>query len=238
MVVFSVRTGMRGWVLLVRCLEEVPMISTVVVPLVAVVLTLAGGWLVSTRVSDHWDQIRRLRESDLAAVEEFQRLYGEFFAVWKTWDAFLNGELKLSDPAGAAWDCLRNSAEIEGRVEALLAKISAERELSDDDINVLGAVRQGFQSLRGAIKKEERLPWLGSEVEPYTAFKALAVYTARLLGTPSNSKNSPSNATATENFRGITSNRHENCWPQTAQQLGLLGDTSKLGTYQRPAITR
>jgi hypothetical protein len=229
---------MRGWVLLVRSLEEVPMISTVVVPLVAVVLTLAGGWFVSTRVSDYWDQIRRNRESDLAAAEEFQRLYGEFFAVWKTWDAIPEGEFGLSDPAGAAWGCLRDSAEIEGRVEALLAKISAERVRSGDDIDVLGAVRQGFQSLRGAIKKEERLPWWGSEAEPYAAFKALAVYTARLLGTPSDSKNAPSNAAATENFRGITSNRHENCWPQTAQRLGLLGDTSKLGAYQRSAIRR
>src|SRR5262245_2452620 len=76
----------RGW----YCYSDAgrsAVISTVVVPLAAVVLTLAGGWLVSTRVSDRWDQIKRRRESDVAAAEEFQRLYGEFFAVWKSWNA-------------------------------------------------------------------------------------------------------------------------------------------------------
>jgi hypothetical protein len=155
----------------------------VIVPLAAVVLTLAGGWLVSTPISDHWDQIKRRRESDQAVAEEFQRLYGEFFAVWKRWNSVALSEIALRDPEKVAWDCLESAARIEGNVEALLAKISAERCLTDRDIDALGAVRQGFQSLRSVIKQRKPLPWWGSEIEQYTAFKELALYTTKLLST-------------------------------------------------------
>lgn len=200
------------------------MIATVIVPLVAVTLTLAGGWLVSSRVSDHWDQIKRRRESDQAAAEEFQRLYGEFFAVWKIWNAISLRDIELSDPEKAAWDCLKQVAEIEGRVEALMAKISAERHLTNDDIDALGAVRQGFQSLRSVIKRGEPLPWWGSEIEQYAAFKELGVYTVRLLSAPSEPKQAPSRTDAAASFRGITSNRHEVIWPETAKRLRSIRD--------------
>jgi hypothetical protein len=195
------------------------MVTTVVVPLAVVILTLAGGWLVSTRVSDHWDQIKRRRESDQAAADEFQRLYGEFFAVWKSWNAIPMRDIELDEPGDAAWKCLRQAADIEGRVEALLAKISAERHLTGDDVDALGAVRQGFQSLRGVIKKGEPLPWWGSEIEQYAAFKELAIYTTRLLSAPSGTKQPPTSSDAAASFRGITSNRHERIWPQTARRL-------------------
>ena len=34
-----------------------------------------------------WDDLRRRREGDLAALETFYRTYGEFFATWKLWEA-------------------------------------------------------------------------------------------------------------------------------------------------------
>ncbi|MEV6180561.1 hypothetical protein, partial [Streptomyces sp. NPDC052015] len=42
-------------------------------------------WLVTTRVTDYWDRVKKDREMYLAAAQDFQRLYGEFFAIWKTW---------------------------------------------------------------------------------------------------------------------------------------------------------
>jgi hypothetical protein len=209
------------------------MIATVVVPLVAVVLTLAGGWLITTRVSDHWDQVKRRRETDLAAAEEFQRLYGEIFAVWKIWNAIPERKIEIKDSAEARWDCLKRTADIEGRVEALLAKISAERELSPKDKAALGAVRQGFQSLRNAIEKDEPLPWWGSEVEPYAAFKDLAVYTSGLLSASSISKRNPSRDDAAKTFRQITSNKHEKSWVQTAQDLQLVESSPRSGPQDR-----
>ena len=158
------------------------MIAGILIPLGTAVVTLAGGWFVTTRVADHWDQIKKRRELDLAAAGDFQRLYGEFFSVWKAWDSISRRKLEIKDSAEAAWECLNRAAEIEGRVEALLARISAEHELSTDDIDALGAMRQGFQSLRGAIKRNEPLEWRSSEAKPYLAFKGLAAYTSRLLG--------------------------------------------------------
>ena len=203
------------------------MIVTVIVPLVAVMLTLGGGWLVSTRVSDHWDQIKRRRESDQAAAGEFQRLYGKFFAVWKRWNSIALGEIALSDREKAVWDCLESAAKIEGDVESLLAKISVERCLSEDDINALGAVRQGFKSIRSAIRKGKPLPWWGSETEQYAAFKELALYTTRLLSAPSEPRQAPNGADAAMNFRSITSNRHEGVWPDTPKRLrGIRNKTA------------
>jgi hypothetical protein len=211
------------------------MITSIVVPLAAVALTLTGGWFVTTRVSYHWDQIKRRREMDLASAEEFQRLYGEFFAVWKTWNAVALHQIKVDDSSVVAWDCLKRTADIGGRVESLLAKISAERKLSQDDIDVLGAVRQGFKSIRSVIKKGEPLPWWGSEVESYLAFKSLAVYTSGLLGTSSTSKHSPSSDVAVENFRQITSNKHEKSWQQTGQKIRSIG-TSPTSSSHNLAI--
>jgi hypothetical protein len=57
------------------------------VSLVTVAATLAGGWLVTTKVTDYWDKIKKNREMNLAAAHDFQRLYGEVVAIWKTWNA-------------------------------------------------------------------------------------------------------------------------------------------------------
>ena len=195
------------------------MTSDVVVPLAITVLTLAGGWLVTTRVSDHWDQIKRRREADQAAAQEFQRLYGEFYATWQSWNAIAKGDIHVGDKGEATRECLDRSARTEGELEALLAKIAAERELSDRDLAVLGAVRQGFKALRKAIRKEEPLPWWGSEVVEYTAFKQLAVYTSRLLTSYSASAPAPSNDEAIGSFRAITSNMNEKNWTKSAGEL-------------------
>jgi hypothetical protein len=200
-------------------------IAEILIPLATAAVTLAGGWFVTTRVADHWDQIKKRRELDLAAAADFQRLYGEFLSVWKAWDSISRHKLEIKDPAETAWDCLNRAADVEGRVEALLARISAEHELSEDDIDALGGVRQGFQSLRGAIKRNEPLEWQSSDSKDYLAFKGLAAYTSRLLGASSGSKRAPDSATAAANFRDITSNRHELMWVKTANRLGLTANS-------------
>lgn len=123
----------------------------------------------TTRVTDRWDQVKRRREMDLAAAQDFQRFYGEFFSIWKAWNTVARHNIAISDPGEATWDCLNRAAIVEGKVEALLAKIAAERELSDNDIDALGGVRQAFQSIRGAIQQKKSLNWLGSDDEEYAS---------------------------------------------------------------------
>jgi len=70
-----------------RAGRSTSVIAEILIPLATAVVTLAGGWFVTTRVADHLDQIKKRREMDLAAAADFQRLYGDFFSVWKAWDS-------------------------------------------------------------------------------------------------------------------------------------------------------
>lgn len=127
--------------------------------LATVAATLSGGWLVTTRVTDYWDRVRKNRELNLAAANDFQRLYGEAVAIWKTWNG-LNGyyTAAFAPPEDAKWTCLLRATAVEGQLESLLAKVSAERFLSRDDIAVLGGLRQAFKSLRRAIRADRPIP--------------------------------------------------------------------------------
>ena len=134
-------------------------IQSVVVSLVTVATTLGGGWLVTTRITDHWDQIKKNREMNLTAANDFQRLYGEVVAIWKTWNA-LRGDYMaaFTPPEQAKWDCLLRATAAEGEIESLLAKLSAERILSSEDIAVLGVfVRRSSLSV-GRFGRMRRSP--------------------------------------------------------------------------------
>jgi hypothetical protein len=127
--------------------------------------------------------------------------------------------MKLS--AEPSWDCLQRAAATEGALEALLARIASERFLSADDVDVLGGVRQGFQSLREAIRSGQNLDWRGSNYESYAALKGLCAYTSRLLGESSARMALVDSRTAAANFHRITDNKHELIWMETAKRLGL-----------------
>ncbi|MEV6183977.1 hypothetical protein, partial [Streptomyces sp. NPDC052015] len=177
-------------------------------------------WLVTTRVTDYWDRVKKDREMYLAAAQDFQRLYGEFFAIWKTWSTLNRPNAAGFAPEEARWSCLERAAAVEGEVEALMAKLAAEHLLSEDQINMLGGVRQAFKVLRRAIGQGQPLNWWSSEAEPYAAFKSLSAAMSVLLTTPRRSKKRPSATEAAEVFRQITHNRHEDIWMTSARRLG------------------
>ncbi|TMQ91327.1 hypothetical protein ETD83_31410 [Actinomadura soli] len=184
--------------------------SQTLAPVLITLLTLSGGWLVSTRVTDRWDRIKKQREIDLASMLEFQRVYGEFFATWKCWDTIKRYGAGPAPPEDAAWQCLQRAASIEGAIEALLAKVAGDRQLSDQDIEVLGRMRQGFQSLRKAIREDRNLDW--RETANYQSFKSLAAYTASLMADLGSRGPKPDRETATANFLRITDVVHEDGW--------------------------
>lgn len=207
-------------------LEEANMsVTSALIPLMAVAITLGGGWLVTTRVTDRWDKVKKRREMDLAAASEFQRLYGEFFAAWKSWNS-AQGYLATTRPSTEiVWECLKRAAATEGGIEALLAKVASERFLSQDDIDVLGGVRQGFQALREAIRAEQALAWHASNIEQYSALKGLCAYVSGLLANSPQQKQAPDSALAAANFQHITDNKHERMWIQTARRLNLTANS-------------
>ncbi|WP_405704657.1 hypothetical protein OG264_00155 [Streptomyces xanthophaeus] len=194
-------------------------IESVGVPLLTVAATLGGGWLVSTRITDHWDQVKKNRDMDLAAAQNFQRLYGEFVAVWKTWNALTSGHTPVTTPEHVGWGCLERATAAEGEIEALLAKVAAERMLTGQEVDVLGGVRQAFKTVRRTIQRGEPLDWWSSGVQPYVAFKSLSTAVSVLLSTTPDTKRRPSVGVAAHNFREITHNRHESAWIDTARRL-------------------
>ncbi len=58
--------------------------------IIALFTALVGSllaWVVGTQVTYLWDDQKRRRESDLAALARFYELYGTFFSTWKLWSA-------------------------------------------------------------------------------------------------------------------------------------------------------
>lgn len=190
------------------------------VSLATVAATLSGGWLVTTRVADYWDRIKKNRELNLTAANDFQRLYGEAVAIWKTWNALKgNRTAAFAPPKDAKWVCLLRATAAEGQLESLLAKVSAERLLCRDDIETLGGLRQAFKSIRRAIRNDAPIPWVADGVQEYVAFKALASAMSVLLLTGSHPGKRPSATQAARAFAEITANRHETTWTEAAQHI-------------------
>ncbi|MEU9887911.1 hypothetical protein [Sphaerisporangium sp. NPDC051011] len=161
--------------------------------LVVALLTLAVGWVVGNRLTAKWDERKKRRELDLQALGAFYAAYGKFTAIWRLWDGG-----RSEPPSGEDFrrEVLEQAARVEGELESLLVRITAERTLSDRDCTLLGCFRQGFQSLRRSITAERRLRsrirhprthqlveiwWDSSDSPPYLAFKALSGHVADLL---------------------------------------------------------
>ncbi|MEE1820159.1 hypothetical protein PUR59_34755 [Streptomyces sp. SP18ES09] len=195
------------------------LIESIGAPLLTVVATLGGGWLVTTRVTDRWDQVKKQREMGLSAAQDFQRLYGEFVAIWKTWNALTSHHTPVTTPEHSGWSCLERATAAEGAIEALMAKLAAERLLNDDEIDVLGGVRQAFKVARRTIERGEPLDWGASGVAPYMALKSLSAAMSVLLSSPSQGKGRPTAARAARAFAEITDNRHEMTWIATARAI-------------------
>ncbi|MGW7409684.1 hypothetical protein ACWGI9_39335 [Streptomyces sp. NPDC054833] len=194
-------------------------IESVGAPLLTVAATLGGGWLVTSRVTDRWEQVKKSREMDLTAAQDFQRLYGEFVAIWKTWTSLTDGHTPVTTPEHVGWGCLERATAAEGQIDALMAKLAAERFLTEDEIDMLGGVRQAFKVVLRSIRQGRPIGWGSSAAEPYMAVKTLSAATSVLLNTAPGTRSRPSAAVAARNFRGITNNRHETSWIDTAQRF-------------------
>jgi len=134
--------------------------------LVALGTALIGAALaygIGVRVTDRWDERKRRREADLAALAEFYRLYGDFFATWKLWNTHKRFAQSVASPEHVQWSLLQRAADTEGGFEALLVKMVAERELEPPDIELLGCFREGYQTLRETIRKNKALGWWATE---------------------------------------------------------------------------
>ena len=153
--------------------------TTIIGALVAPVLTLGLAWLVGNSLTARWDRVKKQTELDLAAMEQFYKIYGEFFAVWKLWDD------AIQQNSGKRNELFERIAGAEAQLEALIVRISCQRSLTEDEIHVTGAFRQAYQTLRKCMKNGQSLSadlgWTASNATPYASFKGLAASVAVLL---------------------------------------------------------
>jgi hypothetical protein len=177
--------------------------------LLAAVIAVISAMRVVPRAQYRWDKIKKQRELDLIAVREFHTFYGEFLALRKLWNAPFREGSEFAMSTEFAWDCLRRATAIEGGVESLLVKVAADRWLTEDQIDALGATRQAFQSLRRAIRDRQELKWTYDNEPQYVALKVLAAYISGLLANSPALKQHPDSQQAAANLRSITSNEYE-----------------------------
>ncbi|MEO8222477.1 MAG: hypothetical protein ABI563_17025 [Specibacter sp.] len=152
----------------------------------ALLAAVLGPWIAS-----RWNFYLKQRELDLAAVEQFFMLYGEFYAVWKLWQSALDAAKKglRQVPDEIRSELLRRASDAEGNYQALLAKMCIERRLEAPDFEILARFREAQQCLRESIEigtelrtknSADDMRWRASQVGPgwgvaYAGFKTLSV---------------------------------------------------------------
>ena len=136
--------------------------------------------LLGHRIANYWNYRRKRRELLLSAAADFYSSYGEFYALWKMWNYHkLNNTVMKDDPR--YWEILDRVCKAEAILEGMLVRLTSERQLSDDDIQILGAWRSVYHTLRYAIEQNQPLPWYSSDNPQYFQFKSLAPKVAALI---------------------------------------------------------
>ena len=149
-----------------------------------VALTLLLTWFIGNRISIRWAIIQRKKEIEIDTLNEFYKLYGEFFSMWKLWRLTLNSSKE--DGKEAQYEEVKHRIEresfiAEGRVEAILVKIASEKRLNDTQLEILGRFRQAYQRLRECMRENKDLPWFNSDYFEYSTFKRLSYLVSRVI---------------------------------------------------------
>jgi hypothetical protein len=136
--------------------------------------------LLGHRIANYWTYRRKKRELLLSAATDFYSSYGEFYALWKLWNHHkLNNTVMMDD--ARHWEMLGRVCKAEAILESMLVRLTSERQLSSDDIQILGAWRSVYHTLRYAIEQNQPLPWYSSDNPQYFQFKSLAPKVAALI---------------------------------------------------------
>lgn len=196
--------------------------------IVALFTALIGSlllWFVGHQLTYRWEDRKRLRESDLAALASFYHLYGEFFATWKLWDSHKRHAVQAGTNTDVQWALLLRAEAAEGGFEALLVKLASERDLSPKDREMLGSFREAYQMLREKIRSNEGLAWWASPgrsdvgYAQYRAYKALAEYLALRLESPRKDRAKPKEPEAIKALLHITDpQRYRGRWWKIAEK--------------------
>lgn len=189
------------------------------------VITLALGWLIGQRLTSFWAIRQKRRELELSTANEFYKLYGEFFAVWKLWNYFEERQTQPGFPSETHWELLKRASAAEAGIEATLVKLASERVLNSEQTERLARFRQAYQKLRESIRDNKKLDWTYPTHPEYLAFKNLATYVTCMITSsdqdnllikegmlPIDVPKVPSPDEASAALRDITSNKWKGRW--------------------------
>jgi hypothetical protein len=170
--------------------------------------------LIAVKVTDRYtarlDDQRARHQRNLAAAEELYRVYGLFFAAWKSWEYHSRQSVKR-DPPPASEDrqnqLISEAASAEGTYEAFVIRVSLEQELNVWDRAAMCCLRTALKQLRYAMRDTQPLTWWRSAKAPeYEAFKKLMPRVAGILVDAKGSNSPPTRDARTRAVAEITGN--------------------------------
>ena len=189
-----------------------------VLSLIVAALTLSATWFIGQRLTAYWNLRQKRYELNLASLQAFHALYGEFKEVVKIW-RLAKRQLKspVAVPQDERWKLLTRACEIESKSEALVVRLTSERFLSSEETAAIGLFRQAIQTLRESVRDNIDCA-LGSRKAEYRLMNQLAPQVAAIV-----SANLPKHAPSAERAQrqlaevvGITSHR----WKEKVKSIG------------------
>jgi hypothetical protein len=152
-----------------------------VLTLLVAAISLSATWGIGQRLTNAWNLRQKRSELNLAAVQAFHSLYGEFKEVTKIWRLAKRSLRKpVSIPSDESWKLLVRACGIEGKSEALVIRLATDRVLLPGQITDIGLFRQAIQTLRQSIRDDVECP-LGSRREEYELLNELAPAVASVV---------------------------------------------------------
>ena len=197
--------------------EFIKTVPNAVLALLGAILAL----LVGGSITMYWAVRQKQREIELSALNDFYRLYGEFFAIWKLWNVHFESKSSLQSSKEQTWRLFERAASLEAGAEALWVKIACEKPLKKPDLDNLGLLRQAFRVLRVHIDEDYKLDWWHSDHRQYVVFKETAAHVSRML-LSNRPFLKPKPEVATKQLLEITHNRHETRWMDLAGEELVL----------------
>jgi hypothetical protein len=193
--------------------------------LISAMIILGLGWLIGQRIATYWALQQKRRELKIKTANEFYALYGEFFAVWKLWAYSRRQDFGLPD--ACRYELLDRATKAEGSLEAIFVKISAERNLSDEETEIMGRFRQGYQTLRESIRDKTDTGWYHQNHPEYASFKRLAYFVALIIDSEDSAKIRYKEERADSLMR-ITASTWEANWVLTKEEWQRMKESSNL----------
>src|SRR5262245_30600537 len=123
-------------------LEVVKGLIGLLAPVLTAILLYFVARFLTDRYRERTQAAQKQRELQLLAANRFYQLYGEFFAVWKLWNAVKSGTVAAESQQAQGLELYRRSCVAEGEMEAVLVRVATEFRLGPSEVETLAKFRQ------------------------------------------------------------------------------------------------